>query len=72
MQATTVHNLKKSVGLDPDKEVFTFGTGKGDMLQVICCLPVLWLLNDMVSITWVSGSHIFVKYSYSLSYIFIF
>jgi hypothetical protein len=52
--------------------VFTFGTGKGDMLQVICYLPVLWLLNDMVSITWVSGSHIFVKYSYSLSYIFIF
>jgi hypothetical protein len=41
MQATTVHNLKKSVGLDPDKEVFTFGTGKGDMLQVICYLPVL-------------------------------
>jgi cyclopropane fatty-acyl-phospholipid synthase-like methyltransferase len=35
MQATTIHNLKKSVGLDPDKEVFTFGTGKGDMLQVI-------------------------------------
>jgi sorting nexin-25 len=36
MQATTVHNLKKSVGLDPDTEVFTFGTGKEDMLQVIC------------------------------------
>jgi hypothetical protein len=35
MQATTIHNLKKSKGLDPDKEVFSFGTGKGDMLQVI-------------------------------------
>ncbi|KAJ4442220.1 hypothetical protein ANN_12086 [Periplaneta americana] len=33
MQATTIHNLKKSKGLDPDKEVFSFGTGKGDMLQ---------------------------------------
>ncbi|XP_021915515.1 sorting nexin-25 isoform X2 [Zootermopsis nevadensis] len=33
MQATTIHNLKKSKGLNPDKEVFSFGTGKGDMLQ---------------------------------------
>jgi hypothetical protein len=29
--------------LDPDKEVFSFGTGKGDMLQVI--LNSLWLLG---------------------------
>jgi hypothetical protein len=34
MQATTNHNWKKSVGADPDREVFSFGTGKGDILQV--------------------------------------
>ena len=70
MQATTVHNLKKSVGLDPDKEVLTFGMGKGDMLQVICYS--LWLLNEMISITWLCGSHIFVNYSHSLCHIFYF
>jgi hypothetical protein len=35
MQATTKHNWKKSVGTDPDREVFSFGTGKGGLLQVI-------------------------------------
>jgi hypothetical protein len=35
MQATTIHNWKKSIGMDPDREMFSFGTGKGDMLQVI-------------------------------------
>ncbi|PSN49063.1 Sorting nexin-25 [Blattella germanica] len=33
MQATTIHNFKKSKGLDPDKEVPSFNTGKGDLLQ---------------------------------------
>jgi hypothetical protein len=48
MQATTIHNFKKSKGLDPDKEVFSFGTGKGAMLQVTYSL----LLSDkVVSIT---------------------
>jgi hypothetical protein len=35
MQASTNHNWKKSIGVDPDSEVSFFRTGKDDMAQVI-------------------------------------
>ena len=41
MQATTRHNLKKSKGPEPERELLSFGTTKGDLFQVIISLNLI-------------------------------